>query len=387
MLDLRNPGSSRLRKANCSVVAGLATFVLTLAGGRALAQNTAAEQPSTGPAEASEPKPAAPAEASAPEPAAPAEAPKAEPTPPPPPAAKPDTPPAAPPAPKVEWKVQSKGGFVMTSGNSQPTNVTFGVNGSRKEGNNKLELDAGVAYGRSKNFVATTDDTGVIQSVDRQEVTSTNNWATKGRYDRFLSENNVVYASTQWAGDKIAGKTVFGGGQVGYSRQLRKDKWNLVLAELGYDFSYERYVQQTGKTIDPVTIHSARVLVGETLSLTSATGLTASVEALFNLNKETNALNANTDGKPGVDPFHDNRINGKLGISTNLFKKLSLGVSFTIKYDQNPAPRPVPSVVVVPAGTTLPPGTTISFPTDYQSWEFADKVDTLTEVTLLYSFF
>lgn len=382
MLDLRNPGSSRLRNANRSAVAGLATFVLTLAGGRASAQE-AAPEPKAAPAEASEPKPAAPAEATQLEPTPP----PPEPVPSPAPAAKPDTPPAAPPAPKVEWKVQSKGGFVMTSGNSQATNVNFGVNGSRKQGNNKLELDAGVAYGRSKNLVATTDDTGVIQSVDRQAVTSTNNWATKGRYDRFLSENNVVYASTQWAGDKIAGKTVFGGGQVGYSRQLRKDKWNLVLAELGYDFSYERYVQQTGKTIDPVTIHSARVLVGETLSLTSATGLTASVEALFNLNKETNALNANTDGKPGVDPFHDTRINGKLGISTNLFKKLSLGVSFTIKYDQNPAPRPVPSVVVLPAGTTLPPGTTISFPTAYQPWEFADKVDTLTEVTLLYSFF
>jgi hypothetical protein len=286
----------------------------------------------------------------------------------------------------VEWKVQSKGGFIMTSGNSQATNVTVGVNGSRKEGNNKLELEGVVAYGRSKNLVATADSTGAIQSVDRQEVTSTNNWATKGRYDRFLTENNVAYASTQWAGDKIAGKTLFGGGQVGYSRQLRKDKWNLVLAELGYDFSYERYVQQTGKIIDPVTIHSARILVGETLSLTSATGLTASVEALFNLNHETKALNA-SDGSTGVDAFHDTRINGKVGISTNLFKKLSLGVSFTIKYDQNPAPRPVPSVVVAPVGTTIPAGTIISYPASYFSWEFAEKVDTLTEVTLLYSFF
>jgi hypothetical protein len=125
------------------------------------------------------------------------------------------------------------------------------------------------------------------------------------------------------------------------------------------------------------------VLVGETLSLTPATGLTASVEALFNLNHETKALNVNT-GLPGVDALHDTRINGKLGISTNLFKKLALGLSFTVKYDQNPAPRPVPSVVV-----GAPAGTTISFPAypAYFSWEFADKVDTLTEVTLLYSFF
>ena len=370
MFDPRNFGSSRLLDANRSAVAVLATLVLTLTGGRALAQDTVSESKSVAPAEASEPKPAAPAEptkAETPLPRPPAPCQEAAPAPP-------------PPAPTVEWKAQSKGGFVMTSGNSQATNITFGANGSRKEGNNKLELEGNVAYGRSKNLVATVDNSSgspVISSLDRQSVVSTNNWATKGRYDRFLSDNNVTYVSTQWAGDKIAGKTLFGGGQVGYSRQLRKDRWNLVLAELGYDFSYERYVQQPNKTIDPVTIHSARVLVGETLSLTPATGLTASVEALFNLNHETKALNVNT-GLPGVDVLHDTRINGKLGISTNLFKKLALGLSFTVKYDQNPAPRPVPSGA--PAGTTYPIG-------QYVSWEFADKVDTLTEVTLLYSFF
>jgi hypothetical protein len=276
----------------------------------------------------------------------------------------------------VEWKVQAKGGFLMTSGNSQATNVNLGVNGSRKEGNNKLTLEAGVAYGRSKNLVAERNDPNdplAITGLGRQSVVSNNNWATKGRYDRFWSENNTTYASTQWAGDQIAGKTLFGGGQVGYSRQLRKDKWNLVVAELGYDFSYERYVQQAGKTIDPVTIHSARIFAGETLSISAETGLTASVEALLNLNPETNAKNA-SNGNDGVDAFHDTRINAKLGISTNLFKKLGLGLSFTLKYDQNPALRPLP------AGVS-------SFPDEYHSWKFAEKVDTFTEVTLLYTFF
>jgi hypothetical protein len=384
MFDLRKPAFLPLSRVNRAVAAALAVFVLTLAGGRAFAQDTPSG-PAAAPAEA--PPPAAPAEASEAKPAAPEEATKVEAAPPAPPAPCPEVappaPPAPPPGPTVEWKAQSKGGFIMTSGNSQATNVNFGVNGSRKEGNNKLELLAGVAYGRTKNLVATTDAAGVIQSLDRQSVVSTNNWATKGRYDRFLSENNIAYASTQWAGDKIAGKTLFGGGQAGYSRQVRKDKWNLVLAELGYDFSYERYVQQSNKTIDPVTIHSARLLVGETLSLTPATGLTASVEALLNLNHETKAINAKT-GFTGVDAFHDTRINGKLGISTNLFKKLALGLTFTVKYDQNPAPRPVPSVVV-----GAPAGTPISFPAPpaYFSWESADKVDTLTEVNLLYSFF
>ena len=360
MFDLRNPVCSPARKANRPVVAVFAALLLAFVGGRALAQDIVSE-PKPTPAEASEAKPAPSAEAT-----------KAEPAPPPAPAAKPEPPPAAPPAPAVEWKVQSKGGFIMTSGNSQATNITVGLNGSRKQGNNKLELEAGMAYGRSKNLVADVDTTTTPPTViglHRDTVVSNNNWAAKGRYDRFLSENNVAYVSSQWAADRIAGKSLFGGGQVGYSRQLRKDKWNLVLAELGYDFSYERYVQ----TGDPVTIHSARMLVGETLSLSRETGLTASVEALLNLNHETKALNA-SDGTTGVDALRDTRINGKLGISTNLFKKLGIGFSFTLKYDQNPAPRPVP------AGAT-------AFPDEYHSWKFADKVDTLTEVTLLYSFF
>ena len=148
------------------------------------------------------------------------------------------------------------------------------------------------------------------------------------------------------------------------------------MAELGYDFSCERYLQQPDKILDPVAIHSARIFVGETLSLSKETGITASVEALLNLNKEGNASNA-SDGTTGVKAFKDLRINGKMALTTNLWKSLSFGFSFTLKYDQNPAPRPVPKGA--PAGT--------AFPSDYYSWAYADKVDTITEATLIYTFF
>jgi hypothetical protein len=294
-----------------------------------------------------------------------------------------ETPPAPPPAPPVpppnpvEWKAQSKGGMLITGGNSQSKNFTFGVNGFRKEGNNKLALEGGLAYGTSNNsYVTALDSNNTIIGVDRREVVSTNNWATKGRYDRFVTEHNTGYASGQAAADKIAGKTFFGGGQIGYSRLLLKDEMNIVVAELGYDFSYERYVDQPNKTLDPVAIHSARILVGETLSLSKETGLTASFEALFNLNKEGKAINAKT-GNVGVDAFKDTRINGKVGLSTNLWKSLSFGFSFAVKYDQNPAPRPVPAGA--PAGT--------SWPKDYWSLAYSRTWDTLTEATFIYTFF
>ncbi len=276
---------------------------------------------------------------------------------------------AAAAANAVEWKAQSKGGFLLSSGNSQTTNATFGVNASRKEGKNKLTLEGVYAYGKSSNLVAIPDSTGqIVTDYRRETVVSTNNWMTKGRYDRFLTENNSLYVSAQAAGDKVAGKMFFGGGQAGYSRQLFKDKMHLVVAELGYDFSYLVF-----ETSDPsIAVHSARAFVGETLTLTQQTGMTAGVEGLFNLNKEAKARNA-SDGSDGVDPFKDTRVNAKIGISTNLYKSLSLGLGFTFKYTENPAPRPLP------AGTTYPP--------QYGAYQYADHADTLTEATLVYTFF
>ncbi len=309
----------------------------------------------------------APAEKAAEPAAEPAPAPAAEPLA---PAPVVEVAPTPPPPPAVEWKAQSKGGLLITSGNAQSKNFTFGVNASRKEGNNKLALDGGLAYGTTNALVVRQDST-----IGREQIVSTNKWDAKGRYDRFITDNNTAFASALGAADKVAGKTFYGGGQLGYSRQLVKDQWNILVAELGYDFSYERYTQPAGTTLDPVSIHSARVFVGETLSLTKETGVTASVEALFNLNKENKAINVK-DNTQGVGAFKDTRVNAKVGLTTNLWSSLSFGFSFTLKYDQNPSLRPVPK--------TAPEGYAFQYGDDLY---FADKVDTYTEATLIYSFF
>jgi hypothetical protein len=276
----------------------------------------------------------------------------------------------------VEWKAQAKAGALLTSGNSPGRSGALGVSASRKEGNNKLGLEGGLAYGRTYLLNPTYDaaDPKMITGFGpRTSLPNTNNWLAKGRYDRFFTTNNSGYASAQAAADKVAGKAFFGGAQVGYSRQLLQDAMNLVVAEIGYDFSYETYVQQTGKTIDPVAIHSARLFVGETLKLSAATGLSASVEALFNVNKESKALSVDTK-MPGVDAFKDTRLVGKVALSTTVWRSLSVAFGFTLKYDQNPAPLPVPAGAVggaAYAATFLP---------------FAETVDTVAEATLIYTF-
>jgi hypothetical protein len=128
------------------------------------------------------------------------------------------------------------------------------------------------------------------------------------------------------------------------------------------------------KVQDPVNIHSLRMFLGEAFKVSEVTGLTASVEALLNLNREEKALAVDT-GAPGVDAFKDTRINAKVGLTTTLLKSLSLGVGFLLKYDQNPALRPLPTI---PAGAMPVFGPGLG--------QFADKVDTQTEVTLIYTF-
>ncbi|HVV48308.1 MAG TPA: DUF481 domain-containing protein [Polyangia bacterium] len=285
-----------------------------------------------------------------------------------------------PPPPAVEWKAMVKGGFTMTSGNSQTTGLVGTGSVSRKEGNNRLAFDANGAYGRSNIIESEFDDPTnptAITGFHRQDIETTNNWLLKGRYDRFFTPNNSGYAAADAAADKIAGKSFYGGGQVGYSRQVYKSPKHLVVAELGYDYSYESYVTAGTTTPPSVSIHSARLFGGETLTLTKATGITASVEAFFNLNKESNALDAST-GLPGVDAFHDTRVNAKIGLTTTLFAKLSIGFGFTLKYDQNPAPLPIPP--------GSPAGATFDTTPGFAFQPFADKVDTLTEATLIYTF-
>jgi putative salt-induced outer membrane protein YdiY len=277
-------------------------------------------------------------------------------------------PPPAPEKPPVEWKVQSKGGLLLTSGNSQMGSATLGLDSSRLSGANKLSLNGNLAYGRTRLLapILSADGANTV-GYSRESRTTTNEWKTRARYDRFVTGNNSIYGLGQLGSDRVAGKKLYGGGQVGYSRQLLKNDQHTLVAELGYDVSFESYVSTTGS----VAIHSARAFVGELFTLTKETGFTGSVEALFNLNKE-DALNASAkDGSKGVGAFKDTRVIGKLGLTTTLRKSLSLGIGFTIKYDQNPA---------------LWPPVKGAPPLDPTFYPFADKVDTLTDATLIYTF-
>ena len=189
------------------------------------------------------------------------------------------------------------------------------------------------------------------------EQTTTEAWVVTVRYDRFLTKHNALYAVGLASSDEPAGKELVAGAQVGYSREVFKDDKHLVVAEVGYDISYEDPVVGDG-----IAIHSARGFVGYEGKLTADTSVGGSVESLVNVNT--------LDGPAGeIERFEDVRVNGLAKLSTKLYENINFGFSFGVKFDNAPSGRP-------PIGMDYAVGFV----------PLADEVDTRTEVSLLVNF-
>ena len=268
----------------------------------------------------------------------------------------------APEVKDVEWKASASSGLVLTSGNSHVLTLSGGAVISRKDVDNGLTLEGAFAFAKSSILVASDANMdGKIGpgEFDRVDSTTAKNWVAKLRYDRFFAESNSAFVAARIGADEIAGKDLFGGGQIGYSRRIFKDDSNELVAELGYDFTYESYV---APGVDALSIHSLRAFVGYTGKLTDDTGLLANVEGLFNLNTE--------NAPPGnISAFQDTRINAKAALTTKIAKHIDFRVAFLLKFDNAPAPLP-PFALPYAAGFV----------------PLAETVDTQTEATIIVNF-
>lgn len=260
---------------------------------------------------------------------------------------------------KTEWTATAEAGLVFTTGNSRTTTVTAGAKATRKQKQNKFSLDASGTLARASNLVA--NDIGgdkILSSneVTREDKTSAQSYQVKLRYDRFLSEFNSLFVAALGGADIIAGKDFAGGGQIGYARLLYKTEKHEVTAELGYDFSYEDYVDPAA---DALAIHSARGFVGYKGKLSEVTSVDGSLEVLANVNEQSDT----------VGPFEDLRANASASLSTKLTKSVSFSFGVIGKFDNAPAPLSI-------AGYTLSP---IDPPS-------ALKLDTTTKASLIVNF-
>jgi putative salt-induced outer membrane protein YdiY len=257
----------------------------------------------------------------------------------------------------VDWSATAEAGLLVTTGNAKTTTVTAAAKAQRLDPKNKIAAELGLAYARSTILVANDADmSGTISAgeIDEQSSTTANSWHAQVRYDRFLTGLDSLYAAALASADKPSGKQLVGGGQLGYSRHLRKTETQEAVAEIGYDFSYEKPVSADG-----VAIHSLRAFLGIKQQIKKTSELDASVEVLSNLNK--------LDTQPTeAKMFEDTRIDSNLALSSKITKDISLSVSFEAKFDNHPSPRP-PFGIPYEAGFV----------------PVAEKVDTITKASLI----
>lgn len=260
---------------------------------------------------------------------------------------------------KVEWKASAQAGLVLSRGNSDTSTLAGGAKASRKAGNNQFIFEAGGAYARST--ILLFNDANMDGDVDAGELATAEApgaraWATKARYDRFLTKSDSLYLTAVAGGDENAGKRLVVGGQVGYGRLLYKSRAHQVVGEIGYDFSYE---DLAGDDRGGADIHSLRLLAGYEGQVIKDTGILAAVEVLANGNTVTTAAGE-------ARPLDDTRVNGLFAVTTKVFENISFRVGLTAKFDNAPAPLPFKFVDIPPI--------------------LADKLDTRTEATLIVNF-
>jgi hypothetical protein len=281
-------------------------------------------------------------------------------------------------APKEEaketgWKVEAKAGVIWLAGNADSTSISAGLAVTRDAVMQRYSLQAAYAFAQSKMLVippgaAIPFHITSLDQLEEQSSLTARLWNVTPRFDQWLIRRNAqwdtsLYVMGNIASDYAAGKRLFGGGQVGVSTLLLKSGGHSVVGEVGYDFTYlEPYRTES------YAIHSIRTALAYRWELSKATKFNAGVEYLINFNKESGAPNDDPSEPNDVPAFQDHRLNFVVGLTTQVYERLSLSLSWTGHFDAKPQLATTPPNVV------------------QDSPVFLRKFDSITQVSFVYTF-
>lgn len=268
------------------------------------------------------------------------------------------------------WKAEAKAGLLWLAGNSESLSLSAGLKVSRDAVWQRYSLNANYAYSMARVYGSPATPTQ-ITSIDELNGTSmlaARLWNVTPRFDQWIIHRNApgdtsVYVLGNVASDYSAGKKLFGGGQLGVSTLVLKSGGHSLTGEIGYDFTYlQPYVG------DGYSIHSLRAALGYLWEISKTTKLNVGVEYLININEESGA--PDPVNITYVSAFQDHRVNGLVGLTTQIYDRLALNLSWTGRYDAKP------NLVTLPKGFTAanPPGI------------FLRTFDSITQVQLVYTF-
>ena len=271
------------------------------------------------------------------------------------------------------WKMEAKAGVIWLAGNANSTSISAGLAVSRDAVWQRYSLLAAYAFAKSKMLVIPAGATlpfhiTSLDQLEEQNSLSARLWNVTPRFDQWLIRRDAagdtsIYVLGNIASDYAAGKRLFGGGQLGASTQLLKSGGHSVVGELGYDFTYLEPYRG-----DSYSIHSLRTALSYGWEISKATRFNAAVEYLINLNNESGAPNDDPAEPNDVPAFQDHRVNFVISLTTQVYERLSLSVSWTGHYDAKPQLATTPPNVV------------------QDSPVFLRKFDSITQVQFVYSF-
>jgi|GEM_PF-2753412 len=260
---------------------------------------------------------------------------------------------SAPPPVKNQTLVSITGGAALNSGNTRAYTVTLGGHLGYIHDRDQLTLDV---LGLMN---ATKAPLGNGKFDDHYEKTAAN-IIGKARYDRFLSNNDALFAAVVPRRDTFAGLDLRLQMQAGYLRNLyAPSAQHRFWTELGYDLTYDKFTKITttqdvdiglpapvtytdgsGKMVtlpagtgvvykDSVTstphhefVHSARVFLGYSNSLSTLAVINLGAEFLFDVTYAKNV-----------------RVNTVADITTSLGSRFKLGFVSRMFFDNVPVSK------------------------------------------------
>ncbi len=269
------------------------------------------------------------------------------------------------------WKAEVKAGLLYLTGNSQSLSFAAAAHASYDAVWQKYTFLGDYTFSRATTFAAPTETVTSLNQLQTVNALAARLWDLGLRFDQFLIHNNAqwetsVYVSVGLGSDYAAGKKLTGDAQLGASTLLLKTGAHTVKGEAGFDFAFvDPYQTLPGQ--GTYFIASLRLAASYVWQITKTSQFNAGLEWLTNFNAE-DAPYGDTDMVPAFD---DNRINAKVGLTTQVWDALSLGVTFVLRYDSAPSLSPIHNVPP-PVGPTPP--------------LFSYKTDTITTLQLIYAF-
>ena len=236
---------------------------------------------------------------------------------------------------KPETHLTANAGGNFTSGNAESVTFNAGVDVSHKWKRNQVEVVGGAALGfgatdvNADGFLASDERCIGVQGKECDATAE--RYSVDARYDRFISEKSSLYLLGGAFHDKFAGFELRTHGQLGYAFRPIENTSSHLKVEAGIDFANEQYVE--GVVPASANLIAAQVAANFEHTFNESVGFKDSLTVY-------EPILTQPEGSPFAPHLTDIRIGNVATISAKMSDKLSLSVSDTLAWRNEPIAAP-----------------------------------------------